>query len=259
MLIDTHSHIYVEEFDNDRDAVVERARAAGVGTLMFPAIDRQSYDRMFAAVERYGADYCRPMMGLHPTSVTAAWEADVEHVERYFQTPPVTRFWGVGEIGLDFYWSQEFREEQIAAFRRQVELALRLELPIAVHTRAAWPQMLEIIAQYAGRGLRGIFHAFSENAETWRTLSQYGDFRCGIGGVVTYRKSTVAEAVREIPLEAIVLETDCPYLTPVPHRGERNESAYITYTRDCVAALKGVSADEVERVTTTAARTLFGF
>ena len=169
----------------------------------------------------------------------------------------------MGEIGLDYYWSQEFVAEQREAFIAQCRLAARLDLPVAIHTRAAWDDMCDILeaetAQAAARGesLRGVLHAFSEGADTYRRLKACGDWLFGIGGVVTFKKSVVAEAVTEMALEDIILETDCPYLTPVPYRGKRNESAYVRYVCEKVAEIKGVSADEVARITSANARRMF--
>ena len=164
----------------------------------------------------------------------------------------------MGEIGLDLYWSRDFRAEQTEAFRRQIDLALQYGLPVAVHTREAWPETLEIVREYRGRGLRGVFHAYSDTAATYRELRTLGDFVFGIGGVVTFKKSLLAETVREMELRDIVLETDCPYLTPVPHRGRRNESAYVRYVCDKVAEIKGLDPEEVAAATTANARRMFG-
>ena len=185
-------------------------------------------------------------------------------VKRYLEQPPLSlRFCAVGEIGLDYYWSQDFVVEQREAFIEQCRLAARLDLPVAIHTRAAWDDMCEILeeesarAKERGERLRGVLHAFSEGAEVYRRLRACGDWLFGIGGVVTYKKSVVAQAVEEMALEDIILETDCPYLTPVPHRGKRNESAYVAYVCEKVAQIKGVVADVVAEQTTRNARRMF--
>lgn len=260
-MIDTHAHLYDEAFDADREQVLLHARAAGVGRMLLPAIDSESHDRLFA-VCRAHPDCCTPMMGLHPTSVNdnPRWRDELDAVERHLASPPSgLRFCAVGEIGLDFYWSSGYKAEQTEAFRCQIELALHTGLPIAVHTRSAWPEMLALVREYAGRGLRGVFHAFSDTVETYRALRGCGEFVFGIGGVVTFKKSLVAQVVREMELRDLVLETDCPYLTPVPHRGERNQPAYVGFVRDRIAELKGVSSDEVANRTTENARRIFGF
>lgn len=260
-LLDTHSHLYDEAFDTDREAALARAVEAGVEQLLLPAIDSESHERLFDLCRRH-PDRCVPMIGLHPTSINEnpRWREELTLVERYLATPPegIDRWCAVGEIGLDFYWSRDARTEQIEAFRRQIDLALDYGLPIAVHVRDAWPEMLEVMHDYHGRDVRGVFHAFSDTADTYHELRELGDFRFGIGGVVTFKKSSVADVVREMALADIVLETDCPYLTPVPHRGERNESAYVRFVCEKVAELKGLAAEEVAAATTATARELFG-
>ena len=256
--IDTHSHLYEPEFDADRSEAVARAVAAGVDRLLLPAIDSESHERLFQMCRDY-PDNCIPMMGLHPTSVNdnPAWREELALVGQYLEKSPVGEFCAVGEIGLDLYWSRDFREEQMEAFEQQIELALRYDLPIAVHTRSAWEEMCEVMEGFRGRGVRGVFHAFSDGLESYRRLRECGDFIFGVGGVVTFKKSPLAEVVREIPLEELVLETDCPYLTPVPFRGQRNESAYIPYICAKVAELKGVTPEEVAAQTTENAERMF--
>ena len=264
-LIDTHSHIYAEEFDADRAEAIIRAREQGVARLLLPAIDAESDERLFDLVRRE-PDYCFAMMGLHPTSVNdnPRWREELQRVEQYLQNPPSqVAFCAVGEIGLDYYWSEEFKAEQREAFIEQCRLAVRLDLPVVIHTRSAWDDMCEVLeaecrrAAESGGRLRGVLHAFSEGAEVYRRLRACGDWLFGIGGVVTFKKSSVAAAVGEMALEDIVLETDCPYLTPAPHRGKRNESAYVRYVCDKVAEIKGVMPDEVARITTANAERMF--
>ncbi len=260
-LIDTHSHLYDEAFDPDREEALERAREAGVGRLLLPAIDSTSHERLFELCRRH-PECCTPMMGLHPTSVNDIpdWKRELQLVEHYLETPPegIGRFCAVGEIGLDLYWSRDFRKEQIEVFARQIELSLQYGLPIAVHTRDAWPETLDLIRSFRGRGVKGVFHAFSDGLETYRALKECGDFLFGIGGVVTFKKSRIAEVVRDMEPCDLVLETDCPYLTPAPHRGRRNESAYVRYICEKVAELKGLSPEEVARTTTANAERMFG-
>lgn len=260
-MIDTHSHIYEPEFDADRAEAVGRALAAGVGTMLLPAIDAASDERMFAACREF-PDAVRPMMGLHPTSVNdnPSWREELARVERYLLAPPqgIGGFCGVGEIGLDFYWSDAFRREQTEAFVAQVELSIKYGLPIAVHTRSAWAEMREIMRTFAGRGVKGVFHAFSDSAECYEELRTLGDFVFGIGGVVTFKKSPLVEVVRRMSIDDMVLETDCPYLTPVPHRGERNESSYVRFVCDKIAEIKGMTSAEVAARTTANAERIFG-
>ncbi|WP_298032515.1 TatD family hydrolase [uncultured Alistipes sp.] len=260
-LTDTHSHLYEPEFDQDREEALARAAEAGVQRLLLPAIDSASHERLFDLCRRHPLQ-CIPMMGLHPTSVNdnPRWREELALAEHYLASPPegIARFCAVGEIGLDLYWSRDYRQEQYEAFRRQIDLSLAYGLPIAVHTRDAWPETAELMRTYRGRGVRGVFHAFSDSAETYRELKNYGDFAFGIGGVVTFRKSKLADVVREMDLCDIVLETDCPYLTPVPHRGERNESAYVRFVCEKVAELKGLTPEEVATATTANAERIFG-
>ena len=260
-LTDTHSHLYEPEFDADREEALARAVGAGVERLLLPAIDSESHGRLFDLCRRH-PQRCVPMMGLHPTSVNdnPRWREELALVEHYLAATPegIARFCAVGEIGLDLYWSRDFKAEQCEAFRRQIDLSLAYGLPVAVHTRDAWPETVALLREYRGRGVRGVFHAFSDTAETYRELKEYGDFAFGIGGVVTFKKSKLADVVREMDLCDIVLETDCPYLTPVPHRGGRNESAYVQFVCEKVAELKGLTPEEVAAVTTANAERIFG-
>ena len=261
MLIDTHSHIYDEAFDDDRREVVARARQEGVERIVLPAIDGESNERLFAMCREYG-DYVVPLMGLHPTSINdnPRWREELAEVERLLENPPqgVARFYGVGEIGLDLYWSRDWQAEQTEAFRAQLDMALKRNLPIVVHTRDAWEEMAAIIEEYRDKGLRGIFHAFSSDIAMYERLREYGDFLFGIGGVVTFKKSALAEVVKAMRLEDLVVETDAPYLTPAPHRGTRNESSYVRFVAAKIAELQGVDYDVVAEQTTANAKRIFG-
>ena len=239
-LIDTHSHIYDTQFDEDRDAVVARACEVGVERLYLPAIDEESYEAMFALTRKY-PDLCLPMMGLHPTSVNdnPGWREALERVADYLAAPPEgIRFYGVGEVGLDFYWSRDWMDEQFEALRFQIELALRYDLPLVVHTRDAWDEMCRLMQEYAGRGLRGIMHSFCGSIDHYRVLKASGDFLFGVGG--------------------LVLETDSPYLPPVPYRGKRNESAYVELVARKLAEIYETTPEEVGEITTRNALKLFG-
>lgn len=261
MLIDTHSHIYDEAFDDDRKEVVERAVAEGVERIVLPAIDGESNERLFDMCRECG-DYVVPLMGLHPTSINdnPRWREELAEVEQLLANPPqgVERFYGVGEIGLDLYWSRDWQAEQTEAFRVQLDMALRYDLPIVVHTRDAWEEMAAIIEEYQGKGLRGIFHAFSADAAMYERLRKCGDFLFGIGGVVTFKKSALAEVVKAMRLEDLVVETDAPYLTPSPHRGTRNESSYVRFVAMKIAELQGVEYGVVVEQTTANAKRIFG-
>lgn len=260
MLIDTHSHIYDEAFDDDRKEVVERALAEGVERIILPAIDGESNERLFDMCREYKG-YVVPLMGLHPTSVNdnPRWREEFAEVERLLENPPqgIERFYGVGEIGLDLYWSRDWQAEQTEAFRAQLDMALKYDLPIVVHTRDAWEEMATIIEEYSGKGLRGIFHAFSSDVAMYERLREYGDFVFGIGGVVTFKKSALAEVVKAMRLEDLVVETDAPYLTPAPHRGTRNESSYVRFVAQKIAELQGVDYAVVAEQTTANAKRIF--
>lgn len=257
ILFDTHSHIYGPEFDHDRAEVFRRAHEAGVTRFILPDIDSEASE----AIRRVCGerDDCYPLVGLHPTSVNdnPLWRDELARVENFLKNPPYDRYYGIGEVGLDFYWSTDFRREQTECFVRQVELALQYDLPLVIHTRAAWDEMLEILKGFRGRGLKGVLHAFDQETEVFRRIDAIGGFLVGIGGVVTYKNSRLAKAVEEIPLEKMVLETDSPYLPPVPFRGKRNESGFLCYICRKVAEIKGVAEEEVAALTTDNALKLF--
>ena len=255
-MIDTHSHIYCEEFDTDRAEVIAHAREAGVEAFLLPAIDSESHERLLAVASEQADHY--PMMGLHPTSVADAENnaREMAIVERLLASPD-HHFVAVGEVGIDLYWSTEHRAEQMDIFARQVELSLRHDLPLAIHVRNAWDEVLEVLDGYRSRGVRGVFHAFAAEPEVYSKAREMGDMLFGIGGVVTYKKSILPESVAQMGLEEMVLETDAPYLPPVPYRGKRNESSYLQYTCAKVAEIKGATAEEVARQTTANARRMF--
>lgn len=256
-MIDTHSHIYTEEFDADRAEALARAREVGVEMLLLPDIDSESRDRMFDLAKAH-PDYCRPMVGLHPTSVNdnPRWRDELDMVEALLSNPPMA-LCGVGEIGLDLYWSRDFYREQREVLHAQLELALKYDKAVAIHTRSAYDEMLDAVATYRGRGLRGVFHAYASDADMARKLLKHGDFVFGIGGVVTFKNSGLDRVVAELPTELLILETDCPYLTPVPHRGKRNESSYVEYVCRKVADIHGLATERVDAVTTATARRIF--
>ena len=257
-MIDTHSHIYAEEFDADRGEALERAWSAGVELMLLPDIDSESRDRMFELAQQH-PERCLAMAGLHPTSINnnPQWQSELDMVERLLHTAP-TKLWGVGEIGLDLYWSKEFYREQREALHAQLELALQHNLPVVIHTRSAYNEMVDAIATYRGRGLRGVFHAFANSFEMARKLERMGEFKFGIGGVVTFKNSGLNKVVEELPTELLLLETDSPYLTPVPHRGKRNEPAYVEHVCRKIAEIKGTTFEVVESITTANAKHIFG-
>ena len=236
MLIDSHSHLFLEEFSQDLPQVIEHARAAGVSHIFMPNIDSTTVDAMLAVCNTYKG-YCFPMIGLHPTSVNDEYEKELSVVSEYLKK--ANQFVAVGEIGLDLYWDKTYLKEQLTAFERQVEWALDYGLPIVIHCREAFEYIYKVLEPYKKTPLSGIFHSFTGTAEEAGRLMEWENFKVGINGVVTFKKSSLPEVLRTFPLERIVLETDSPYLTPVPHRGKRNESAYIVNTLSKVAEIYG--------------------
>lgn len=258
-LIDTHTHIYVEEFDGDRVDVIARAQAEGVVRMMCPAIDSETHERLFDMCREY-PDLCLPMIGVHPTSVNdnPDYMDELRLVEEYLVKPPVDRYYAIGEVGLDLYWSGDWLKEQEEVFSRQIDLALQYGLPLVVHTRKAWAETIAILERYKGKGLRGVMHAYSGTVDDYRRIKSCGDFVFGVGGVLTYKNSTLVDIVAAMQLEDIVLETDSPYLTPVPFRGKRNESGYIRYVCEKLADIKGISVEEAAEQTSRNAERIFG-
>ena len=250
--IDTHAHLYDEAFLGEEDAAVARACEAGVTKIIFPDIDSETRDLMFDIAGRHEGTVF-PCLGLHPTSVGAGWQKDLSLLEGYLDR----KIWAIGEIGMDCYWSKEFVKEQQEVLRIQLELADRLSLPVIIHSRESTELILNVLRDCRHLSLRGVFHAYSGSAETWREIDRLGDWYAGIGGVLTYKKASIAETVNSIPLERILLETDSPYLTPVPFRGKRNESAYIPHIAARLAELTGKPLEEVARQTTENAQKLF--
>ena len=251
-MIDTHSHLYAEEFDEDSSAVIERARAFGVEQVFLPAIDSSTHDRMISLAKAYPG-YCMPMMGLHPCYVDQDYEKELSLVEDWLGKE---KFYAIGEIGLDYYHSTEFKAQQIDAFARQISMALDHDLPIVIHSRSSMDECIEMIAEYGKGRIKGIFHCFGGDLRQGLKIIELG-FVLGIGGVVTYKNAGLAKVVEELPLESLVLETDAPYLSPMPFRGKRNETAYIGYVAEKIAEVKGISVDEVKQISTATAKKIF--
>lgn len=256
-MIDTHSHIYSEEFDDDRAETLQRAWDNGVEMMLLPDIDSESRGRMFALAQEHPTR-CKAMVGLHPTSVNdnPRWQEELEMVERLMREAP-TPLYGVGEIGLDLYWSRDFYNIQREVLHAQLELAIKYNKPVVIHTRDAYTEMLDAVATYRGRGLRGVFHAFAADVDMARKLLRNGEFSFGIGGVVTFKNSGMDRVVVDLPLELLLLETDSPYLTPVPHRGKRNEPAYVEYVCRKIAEIHRTTPERVDAVTTATAKEIF--
>ncbi len=251
-IIDTHNHIYLPEFDDDRDEVINRSVSAGVRTIMMPNIDSSSVAPMLAAEERYPG-VCLPMMGLHPTSVKENYRDELELVETRLREH---KYYGIGETGIDLYWDKTFIREQIVSFRRHLELAEDYGLPIVIHARESLEVIFSEIEAFGPGRVTGIFHAFPGNAAEARKVTELG-FMIGIGGVVTFRNGRQHEAAIEAGINNIVLETDAPYLAPVPHRGKRNESSYLPLVIDKLSEVLAISPVDVADKTTANAKRLF--
>jgi len=251
--VDTHTHLYDAAYDGDGAGAVRRAIEASVTKLVMPDTDESVRDAMFSLCDEF-PENAFPCLGLHPTEFKDNWREELEMLDKYTDR----RIVAIGEVGLDLHWRSDNLDAQIEVFRRQLELALRLSLPVIIHNREATGHIFRVLDDFRGRGLRGVFHAYSGSAETFREMERYGDWLVGIGGGLTFRKASVAETVKSIPLERIVLETDSPYLTPAPYRGTRNESAYIPIIAEKLSELKGVPIEEIAAVTTANAEKLFG-
>lgn len=252
-MIDTHAHIYAEEFREDIKEVVSRAKTAGVNRILMPAIDTGTHESMMQ-LEKSQPGYCISMMGLHPCSVKTDYRDELKVIERYFGE---RKFVAVGETGLDFYWDLTFKEQQYEAFHQQTEWALHYSIPLVIHSRNSTNECIEVVRQHQHGKLKGVFHCFSGTAEQAKEIVDLG-FYLGIGGVLTFKNSGLDKAIADIDLRHIVLETDAPYLAPVPFRGKRNECSYLSYVVQKLAELKAVAVDEIDSITTDNASKLFG-
>ncbi|MHC1703860.1 MAG: TatD family hydrolase [Tenuifilaceae bacterium] len=253
IFIDSHSHIFSHDFDVDRKAVVDRAADAGVKYHILPNIDSSTTDKLLLVAEEFN-EVCFPLIGLHPTSVTKNFEDELAHVEQMLQN---NKFYGIGEIGIDLYWDRTFIEQQKIAFRHQLRLAKKLELPLVIHSKNSFDEIFEIVDQENDSKLRGVFHSFTGTYDQYLHVMEYGNFLVGIGGVVTYKNGGVDKVVAKMDLSKILLETDSPYLSPIPKRGQRNESQNLIYTAQKIAEIKGVPIEEVAEKTTKSAIELF--
>jgi TatD DNase family protein len=248
-LIDTHAHIYLPEFDNDRGDCIKRALEAGVSSIIMPAIDSSTHNAMLHTES--GNPSCLAMMGLHPCSVNESFERELEVVCEYLEQ---RKFCAIGEIGLDFYWDKTFTDQQFKCFHAQIELALQYDLPIAIHSRNATDECIDVIKQYPT--LKGVFHCFSGTYEQAMSL-MVTNFMLGIGGVATFKNAGLDKILEKTGIEKVILETDAPYLAPVPYRGKRNEPAYTRLVAEKLATITGLSLNQVAEITTENARKLF--
>lgn len=252
-LIDTHTHLYLEQFDEDRDATIQRAKDEGVSQFLLPNIDSSTLPAMWELCNREPA--CKPMMGLHPCSVKENFAEELLVVEKELRTG---KYVAVGEIGVDLYWDKTFLKEQQDALAQQVEWAKELDLPIVIHARESFEEIFQVLDTVNSDKLRGVFHCFTGTREQAAHILNYGEFYLGIGGVLTFKKGGLDKIIDALPLESLVLETDSPYLAPTPHRGKRNESAYIRIVAQKLADLLEIDLEQVADRTTHNARSLFG-
>ncbi len=252
-LIDTHTHLFAEKFDADRHDAIRRAIDAGVDKLYLPNISRDTTTSMNALVQEFPG-HCFAMMGLHPCHVDENLDEELLHIEQELATG---QYVAVGETGLDYHWDKTFAAQQKSALRQQISWAKQYKLPIVLHTRESFDDTWELIAEQNDDDLTGVFHCFSGTAAEAEKVAELGGFYIGIGGVATFKKSNHAEVLPQVALDMIVLETDSPYLAPVPYRGKRNESAYLVQIAERVAEIKGITVEELARVTTGNAQRLY--
>jgi TatD DNase family protein len=243
-LVDTHTHLYLPEFDSDRDEMVSRATVNGIEKLLMPNIDIHSVEAMLSAAGRYEG-ICFPMLGLHPTSVKEDYMVQLEKLEKIFTE---NKFIAVGEIGIDLFWDKTHLKEQLEVMRRQVELAVRYDLPVVIHSRESFPEVFSVLYEFVGTGLKGVLHAFSGTLNDAQKAVRMG-FMLGIGGPLTYKNSKLDIIVKETGIQNVILETDSPYLAPVPYRGQRNESSYILIINKKLADIFGMSEEESASIT----------
>ena len=259
-LIDTHSHLFVEEFAEDRAEVMRRAQEAGITHIVMPNIDVASIAPMLQVCAEF--PFCYPTIGLHPTEVKEDYREVLPAMKAQLDASvrgeaPHTPFIAIGEVGLDFYWDSTYKLEQIAALEEQIAWALEYDLPIIIHSREAFTELYELFSKYKDTPLRGVFHSFTGTADEAKALLEFPGFVLGINGVATFKKSTLPEALQDIPLSRLVVETDSPYLAPVPYRGKRNESAYVARVVEKLAEVYQRSAEEVAQQTYDTAYNLF--
>jgi TatD DNase family protein len=253
-LIDTHTHIYSEEFDSDINEVIERAQEIGVQKFCLPNVDTNSMDRLYRLCNRF-PNLCFPMMGLHPTEIRSDFREKLAIIHNEFAK---RKYIAVGEIGIDLYWDNTFLHEQVEAFETQLQWSLECDLPVSIHSREAFRQVFEILKKVGANRLRGVFHSFGGSREELEQALQFSHFYLGINGIITYKKATFREYLSLAPLSRILLETDAPYLTPVPFRGKRNEPAYLQYIIKQLAEVYNCPEEEIAYQTTENAQRLFG-
>ena len=253
MFIDTHTHLFSDSFDEDQDEMIQRAISSGVEKLLLPNIDVSSIDAMHLLAAKY-PDNCYPMMGLHPGYVKETWKDDLSIIEKNLFS---NKYVAVGEIGMDLYWDKTFQKEQAEVFIQQIKWAKELKLPIVIHAREAFQEIFNIVDKMNDDTLFGVFHCFTGTVEQAQHILNYGGFKLGIGGVLTYKKAELDKVIETISIDHLVLETDSPYLPPTPHRGKRNESSYLLHIAEKLADVYQISLKEVEEKTTKNAKEIF--
>lgn len=253
MIIDSHSHIYDEAFDEDLDEMIIRAKKVGVGKILLPNIDIESINKVNNLVAQY-PEICIPMMGLHPTCVSATWEDDLEVIKTQFQN---NVYCAVGEIGIDLYWDRSLQQQQTLAFEKQLRWSIEFDLPVSIHCREAIVESVECIHRVGADKLRGVFHSFGGNAEELKSILELNNFLIGVNGTVTYKNSKLPEVLIGTGLSNVIIETDAPYLPPVPFRGKRNEPSYTHYIVEKLSDIYKISTKKVESITTENAIRLF--
>ncbi|MBR1516606.1 MAG: TatD family hydrolase [Bacteroidales bacterium] len=254
MLIDTHSHLYSEEFDNDREAAVQRAIEAGVELMLLPAIDSQSIQRQQQLATSHPSNF-RIMAGVHPTSIDDNYERELQIVEEQLRSD-AERYVAIGEIGLDLYWDTTYRQQQEEALLRQLDLAENYKKPVSIHIRNAYEEFFDLLARRNHATYNGVLHCYSGTLQQgWQAIEM--GFHLGIGGVLTYKKSLLPDIVAKVPLQSLVLETDAPYLAPTPFRGRRNESSYLVYVAQTLADIRQIQVQNVAETTSENAKRIF--
>lgn len=252
-IIDTHCHLYLEEFDTDQGNLIKETLLSDIDTILLPNVDTTTIDAMHKLCDCY-PDFAYPMMGLHPTSVKDDYRAQLKSIEN---TLAKRNYCAIGEIGIDLYWDKTFLKEQKEAFEKQLQWSIELNLPVAIHTRDAFPEVFECIYKVGPDKLRGVFHSFSGTADDLDKIKQLQNFKLGINGVITFKNSKLAETLQQATINDIVLETDAPYLAPVPYRGKRNEPSYIWKTAEKIAAVYNISVEDTVQITRKNAIKLF--
>ncbi|MDX9920583.1 MAG: TatD family hydrolase [Paludibacter sp.] len=252
-MIDTHSHIYSEEFDNDRDEVIQRAKDAGVTKIILPNVDSESLPRMLSLEKAYPG-YCYAAIGLHPTSVKDDYKNELDIIKRELSR---RKYIAIGEIGIDLYWDKSFYNEQLIAFTQQLQWSLDYNLPVIIHVRDSFRETMNALEPFRGKGLRGVFHSFTGSIEQADEIIQFGGFYMGINGIVTFKNSELADTLKHVQPEHILTETDAPYLTPAPYRGKRNEPAHIAIICEKLSAVYELEKEKIIEITSCNSFNLF--